>query len=128
MWSPVHGELPQDSGLWWWKQTKLYVLGYNRGLEDGGIDGIPGGTTTKAIASFQSEWNFFVDYLNKINPSIVYKDPYTKISSDGYWGHNTDLRVNKALSKFNGTDPIYVEEIGKSVPTFHDMIVEIQKL
>lgn len=127
-WLPENGEGSQDSGLWMWRQTKLYDLGYRDGESKYATDGIPGERTFALIKSFQIDWNSFVDYLRSINPVIEYEPPYTAVSTDGYWGQDTEPRINKALSKFNGTDPIYVEELGRSVLTFHDMISGLQQL
>jgi hypothetical protein len=127
-WLPENGEGSQDSGLWMWRQTKLYDLGYRDEESKYAADGIPGEKTFASIKSFQIDWNWFADYLRDINPGIEYKSPYTASSTDSYWGQETESRVNKALSKLNGTDPIYVEELGRSVLTFRDMIIGLQQL
>lgn len=127
-WYPKHGEGSQYSGLWAQRQEKLYALGYRDTESEYAADGILGDRTIELIKEFQRDWNWFVGYLEQLNPNRDYEDPYTKSADDGSWGPGTDSRVNKALNKFNGTDPIYVEELGFSVQTFRDMISGLKGL
>jgi len=127
-WLPEHGEGSRYSGLWAQRQEKLYDLGYRDTESKYAADGILGDRTVELIKEFQRDWNWFVGYLEQINPNRDYEDPYTKSADDGSWGPGTDSRVNKALNKFNGTDPIYVEELGFSVQTFRDMISGLKGL
>jgi len=117
---------PTDGGdeEWIERQHKLYVLGYD---EVGSIDGEPGADTVTAIKLFQQDWNLFVDFLKKINPETDYQHPYTKTSVDGKWGNQTEVRVNKAFNKFDGSEPVYVEEpIDKDVDNWRGMINAIR--
>ncbi|MCH7553366.1 MAG: hypothetical protein IIC82_05165 [Chloroflexi bacterium] len=127
-WLPEHGEGSQYSGLWAQRQEKLYDLGYRDTESEYAADGILGERTVELIKEFQRDWNWFVGYLMQINPNRDYEDPYTKSADDGSWGPGTDSRVNKALNKFSGADPVYVEELGSSVQTFQDMISGLKGL
>ena len=127
-WLPEHGEGSQYSGLWAQRQEKLYDLGYRDTESEYAADGILGERTVELIKAFQRDWNWFVGYLEQLNPGRDYEDPYTKIADDGSWGPANDSRVNKALNKFSGADPVYVEELGSSVQTFRDMISGLKGL
>lgn len=101
------------------RQEKLSHLGYAGVPIDGNLDS----KTTATILQFQEDWNYFVNLLETHNPQIDYKVPYTKIGTDGKWGPNTETRANKALSKFDGSQAYWVEELIAEVWTWREMIV-----
>jgi hypothetical protein len=114
-----------DEETWIMRQANLISLGYD---EVGTADGVPGANTVKGIKLFQTDWNWFVDYLGQINPETNYSAPYTKISVDGKWGPATESRVNKAIGRFDGIEPVYVEELDREANDFRDMINGLKNL
>lgn len=102
-------------------QVEVDALGYG-GLFNEGY------SLPLVIATFQADWNWFVDYIQHVNPDIEYDHPYTKIEEDGGWGPDTAERAAKAMVKFDGKDPVYVKELDADVATFHDMIRGLQTL
>jgi hypothetical protein len=126
-WLPEYGEGSEFSGLFIDRQSKLYSLGYPTSSKYA-ADGIWGTNSVEMTKSFQADWNWFVRHLAQLNPSIEYKPPYTEISADGFWGPETDARINKAIGKIGGESPVYVEELGRSVESFRDMIEGLKGL
>lgn len=102
-------------------RAEMEALGYSEFLE-------PAGSLPLAIGMFQSDWNWFIDYIGSANPDINYEHPYTKIDEDGGWGTDTTARTSKALVKFDGKTPVYVEELDADMNTFRDMISALQAL
>jgi len=120
--SAEHGELSMFSGLYEERQNKLSALGYRPAGNSKWADGIWGDKSVGMTELFQNDWNWFVGYLESVNPDIQYKPPYTRTSTDGFWGPETDSRINKALGKLDGDSEIYVDELGYSVGNFKEMI------
>jgi hypothetical protein len=127
---PTPGSTPSkpppsnDEDAWLERTEELNTLGY----DETDVVEKPDAGTAKAIELFQGDWNWFVDYLNQINPTIEYKAPYTKTGVDGKWGPATEARVDKAIGKFDGFKSPYVEELGREVATFREMINGLKAL
>ena len=101
-------------------QESLISLGYGGG---GDFDGTP-----RAVESFQNDWNWFIEYLENFNPDINYEYPYTKIHADGKWNDATELRAKKVLSKLDGYEYVFVENLGRDVRTFREMVQGFKSL
>jgi len=122
------GETSEYSGLYAERQSMLRDLGYYNENASIWIDGVWGPISVDMVRLFQQDWNFFVSALKKMNPSGTYSAPYTEISTDGFWGPETDSRINKALGKIPGDKAHYVEELGYEVNTFRQMVNGLKEI
>lgn len=114
-----------DKDMWLERQEELVTLGYE---EVGETDGVPGANTVAAIKLFQVDWNSFSDYLHNKFPDNDYQSIYSKTSVDGKWGPATEDRVDKAIGRFSGHEMVFVEDIGKEVRTFREMVNALKQL
>ena len=122
------GETSEYSGLYAERQSMLRDLGYYNENASIWIDGVWGPISVDMVRLFQQDWNFFVSALKKMNPSGTYSAPYTDISTDGFWGPETDSRIKKALGKIPGDKAHYVEELGYEVNTFRQMVNGLKEI